>query len=200
VSDAYGHGAARVVSCPLAACAVAAPAAAHRRFEAADHFARELRIRDVVDRQVRSTPRKFSATSAFAHGSSFPATAARVWFGRWSEGRNMQKSAIEEIKELKAQLESKTEQAKTQTLDRANEAIGFLRELGIDNDTILKELGFRGRAKDRGSREATPPKEEPCPICNFRTDPPHDGRSHRGQAKTRPLTAEELEKKGLTKV
>jgi hypothetical protein len=39
----------------------------------------------------------------------------------------MQKSAIEEIKELKAQLESKTEQAKTQTLDRANEAIGFLR-------------------------------------------------------------------------
>jgi hypothetical protein len=112
----------------------------------------------------------------------------------------MQKSVIEEIKKLKAQIESKTEQAKTEALDKASEAISFLRELGLNNDTILKELGFRGRAKDRDSREAAPPKEEMCPICNFRTDPPHDGRSHRGQTKKRPLTAEELEKKGLTKV
>jgi hypothetical protein len=113
----------------------------------------------------------------------------------------MQKSAIEEIKELKTRLESMTEEAKAEALDKASEALGVLRELGLDNDAILKELGLRGRAKDRGSREATPPKVEPCPsICNFRTDPPHDGRSHRGQAKTRPLTAEELEKKGLTKV
>ena len=112
----------------------------------------------------------------------------------------MQKSAIEEIKELKAQLESKTEQAKAEARDKASVAIGFLRELGLDNDRILKELGFRGRAKDRENREAMPPEEEPCPICNFRTDPPHDGRSHRGQTKKRPLTTEELEKKGLTKV
>jgi hypothetical protein len=72
--------------------------------------------------------------------------------------------------------------------------------LGLDNDTILKELGFRGRTKVKESREGTPPKEEPCPICNFRTDPPHNGRSHRGQTKKRPFTTEELEKKGLTKV
>jgi hypothetical protein len=111
----------------------------------------------------------------------------------------MQKSAIEEINELKARLESMAEQAKADALDKASEAIGVLRELGLDNDRILKELGFRGRAS-RESREAAPPKEELCPICNFRTDPPHDGRSHRGQTKKRPLTAEELEKKGLTKV
>jgi hypothetical protein len=113
---------------------------------------------------------------------------------------DMQKSLFQEIKELKAQLESKTEQAKTEALDKASEAIGFLRELGLDNDTILKELGFRGREAARGSREGGPPKDEPCPICHFRTDPPHDGRSHRGETKKRPLTAEELEKKGLTKV
>jgi hypothetical protein len=112
----------------------------------------------------------------------------------------MQKSAIEEIKELKAQLESKTEQAKTEALDRASEAIGFLKELGIDNDTILKELGFRGRGKTKQSREGAAPKDEPCPICHFQTDPPHDGRTHRGQTKKRPLTAEELERKELTKV
>jgi hypothetical protein len=112
----------------------------------------------------------------------------------------MLKSAIEEINELKARLESMAEQAKAEALDKASEAIGVLRALGLDNDRILKELGFRGRAKDRESREAAPPKEELCPICNFRTDPPHDGRSHRGQTNKRPLTAEELEKKGLTKV
>jgi DNA repair exonuclease SbcCD ATPase subunit len=112
----------------------------------------------------------------------------------------MQKSVIEEIKELKARIESMTEQAKAEALDKASEAIAFLRMLGLDNDTILKELGFRGRTKVKESREGTPPEEEPCPICNFRTDPPHDGRSHRGQTKKRPLTTEELEKKGLTKV
>jgi hypothetical protein len=112
----------------------------------------------------------------------------------------MQKSAIEEIKELRAQLESKTEQAKAEALDKASVAIGFLRELGLDNDAILKELGFRGRATAKETREGQAPKDEPCQICHFRTDPPHDGRTHRGQAKKKPFTAEELEQKGLTKV
>jgi hypothetical protein len=112
----------------------------------------------------------------------------------------MQKSTIEEIKELRARVESMTAQAKAEALDKASEAIGFLRELGLDNDTILKELGFRGRAKAQESREGRPPKDEPCPICHFRTDPPHDGRSHRGQSKKKPFTAEELEQKGLTKI
>jgi hypothetical protein len=113
---------------------------------------------------------------------------------------DMQKSAIEEIKELKAQLESKTERAKAEAFDKASEAIGFLRELAMDNVTILKELGLRGRAKTQESREGSAPKDEPCSICNFRTDPRHDGRSHRGQTKKRPFTADELEKMGLTKV
>jgi hypothetical protein len=117
------------------------------------------------------------------------------------EGRNMQKSAIEEIKELKAQLESKTGQAKAEALDKASEAIGFLRELGLDNDTILKELGFRARTKSpKEKAEQTSSKDEPCPICGFGTEPPHDGRSHRGQSKKKPLTTEELEAKGLTKL
>jgi hypothetical protein len=79
----------------------------------------------------------------------------------------MQKSVIEEIKELKARLESLTEQGKAEALDKASEAIGLLRELGIDNDTILKELAFRGRAKAQESREGRPPKDELCPVCHF---------------------------------
>jgi hypothetical protein len=113
----------------------------------------------------------------------------------------MQKSVIDEIRELKAQVQSKTEQAKAEALESAKEAINFLRELGIDNDTILKDLGFRARTKSpKEKTERTSSKDEPCPICNFQTDPPHDGRSHRGQSKKRPLTTEELEEKGLTKL
>jgi hypothetical protein len=118
----------------------------------------------------------------------------------------MQKSVIDEITELKAQLQSKTEQAKKETLENAREAIEFLRELGLANDTILKELGFRGRSTPKAPRAPKTeegragPKDDPCPICIFRTDPPHDGRSHRGQSKKKPFTPEELEEKGLTKV
>jgi hypothetical protein len=112
----------------------------------------------------------------------------------------MQKSAIEEIKELKVRMESMTEQAKAEALDKAREAIGVLRELGLNNNAILKELGFRGRAAAKKSREGSTPKDEPCSICHFRTDPPHDARSHRGQSKKKPFTAEELEQKALTKV
>ena len=86
----------------------------------------------------------------------------------------MQKSVIDEIRELKAQVQSKTEQAKAEALESAREAINFLRELGIDNDTILKELGFRARTKSPREKaaERTSSNEESCPICNFQTDPP----------------------------
>ena len=47
----------------------------------------------------------------------------------------MQKSVIDEIRELKAQVQSKTEQAKAEALESAMEAINFLRELG--STTIL---------------------------------------------------------------
>jgi DNA repair exonuclease SbcCD ATPase subunit len=113
----------------------------------------------------------------------------------------MQKSVIDEIRQLKAQVQSKTEQAKAEALESGREAINFLRELGIDNDTILKELGFRARTKSpKEKAERTSSEDQPCPICGFRTDPPHDGRSHRGQSKKKPLTTEELEEKGLTKL
>jgi hypothetical protein len=125
---------------------------------------------------------------------------ARPVHQRFVCGTDMQKSAIEEIKELKARLEGMAEHAKAEALVKAKEAISVLRELGIDSDAILKELGFRGQAKDQESGVKRPPKDEPCPICNFKTDPPHNGRSHRGQTTKKPFTADELEQKGMTKV
>jgi hypothetical protein len=115
----------------------------------------------------------------------------------------MQKSAIEEIKQLKAQIEGIAEQAKAEAIAAAREAIEVFRVLGLDNDTILKDLGFRARSAPMAPKTKdgeTGPKDGPCPICIFRTDPPHKGRSHRGQSKKRPFTLEELEEKGLTTV
>jgi DNA-binding protein H-NS len=43
-------------------------------------------------------------------------------------------------------------------------------------------------------------KADVCPICDFQTAPPHDGRAHRYQKKKAPLSAEELKEKGLVKV
>jgi hypothetical protein len=118
-------------------------------------------------------------------------------------GADMPKSTIDEIKELKAQIQSKREAAATEALKKAREGVTVLRELEIDDDTILKGLGFRGRTpKALNASKAnarTGLSDEPCSICDFQTDPPHDGRSHRSQTKKKPFTEEELEEKGLTK-
>jgi hypothetical protein len=82
----------------------------------------------------------------------------------------MHNSAVEQIKELKAQPGSRTIGSKAKALEKAAEAIGILQQLGIDNNTILKDLGFQRR---RGSQ--------------------------RGQTK-KPLTAEQPENRELTKV
>jgi DNA-binding protein H-NS len=58
-----------------------------------------------------------------------------------------------------------------------------------------------GRKKAGGATaKAKGAKADVCPICDFQTTPPHDGRAHRYQKKKAPLSAEELKEKGLTKV
>lgn len=49
----------------------------------------------------------------------------------------------------------------------------------------------------KGTRTTNP--DRPCPICEFKTVPPHDARRHRGQSEKRPFTAEELETLGMKK-
>lgn len=49
----------------------------------------------------------------------------------------------------------------------------------------------------KGTRTANP--DRACPICEFKTVPPHDARRHRGQTDKRPFTAEELDAMGMKK-
>lgn len=49
----------------------------------------------------------------------------------------------------------------------------------------------------KATRTSNP--DRPCPICGFKTVPPHDARRHRGQSEKKPFTAEELNTMGMKK-
>jgi hypothetical protein len=75
------------------------------------------------------------------------------------------KSASDEIKGLKKQLESKPKRAKERALVGAREAIGVLRELQIDDDAILNELGFRAeRAPKKAATDGSGCRLEPLRL------------------------------------
>jgi DNA-binding protein H-NS len=58
-----------------------------------------------------------------------------------------------------------------------------------------------GRKAAKGApAKAKRAKAVACPICEFQTTPPHDGRTHRNQKKKAPFSAAELTEKGLAKV
>jgi hypothetical protein len=73
------------------------------------------------------------------------------------------KLASDGISGRKKQLESNFKQAKERALVSAREAIGILRELEIEDETILKELGFRAeRAPKKAANDKSGPRLEPA--------------------------------------
>jgi DNA-binding protein H-NS len=69
----------------------------------------------------------------------------------------------------------------------------------IAGATASKANGRRKKANGATVR-AKRAKASACPICDFQTTPPHDGRTHRNQKKKGPFSAAELTDKGLMKV
>jgi hypothetical protein len=90
------------------------------------------------------------------------------------------------------------DEAKKEALARAKQAITDLHALGFRYSLTQVSAGKKptGRKGLGGI-----PTEKPCPICGFRTNPPHDARKHRfSKAKKRPFNAKELADLGLRKV
>ena len=100
-------------------------------------------------------------------------------------------SALDQLKALEAQKAELAEQAYSEALQQAEEAVSALNSLGYDYTLT------NGSKPKRTTRK---PKDTPCKICGFKTDPPHDARAHRSQAEKRPFTDEELAQLGMTKV
>jgi len=74
-----------------------------------------------------------------------------------------------------------------------------LEDFAIAAGTATSKANARKKAGG-ATAKAKAAKVVVCPICGFRTTPPHDGRAHRYQKKKAPLSAAELKEKGLTKV
>jgi hypothetical protein len=115
-------------------------------------------------------------------------------------------TVLEKLKALDAQRAQLLDDAKKEALDNAERAVAELNELGFHY--TLTEGASTSTSTQRAPRKATSKaqapkrqkKDVPCPICNFKTEPPHDGRMHRSQKSKKPFTVEELMEKGLTKV
>jgi hypothetical protein len=104
-------------------------------------------------------------------------------------------SAIQRIKELDEERARIFDQAKQEALEMAGQAAAQLNALGLNYRLVN---GAEGKAKQpKASRSIA---AAVCPICEFQTDPPHDGRTHRSQKKKSAFTAAELKDKSLAKV
>jgi len=113
-------------------------------------------------------------------------------------------TVLEQLKELDAQRDQLLSDAKREALTRAEEAVSELNALGFHY--YLGEGEARPKPKRRSRQPVSAknarhaPKDAPCPICNFRTDRPHDRRSHRMQKRKRPFNDKELEAMGMTRL
>jgi hypothetical protein len=108
-----------------------------------------------------------------------------------------EKSAIQRIKDLDTERASIFDQAKEEALEKAKAAVAELNALGL-NYTLSNSVGKQ--AKAGLAKEKRTIRAAVCPICEFQTSPPHDGRTHRNQKKNGPFSAAELKEKGLAKV
>jgi len=106
---------------------------------------------------------------------------------------------IQRIKEIDKERASLLDTAKRAALDAANSAITALNSLGFSYRLIERATTPARRTSRKARRGTGKIKNAPCPICQFKTKPPHDARRHRGQKKKRPFTAQELTAMGYAK-
>lgn len=107
--------------------------------------------------------------------------------------------AIGQIKQLQAQMMELREKAKEEALAKVHAALEELNSLGF-NFTVT-EKGVRAGKPAKAGKVKRPLKDADCPVCGFKTSPPHDRRAHRHMENPdKPFTKKQLEDKGLTRV
>jgi hypothetical protein len=114
-------------------------------------------------------------------------------------------SVLDKLKALDEERAKLLEDAKKEALDKAHKAIADLNELGFNYRLVEGYSTSKARRPPRERSEGEAAKRQtrdiPCPICEFSTEPHHDGRAHRSQHEPkRPFTEEELAERGLMKV
>lgn len=102
------------------------------------------------------------------------------------------KNPAETVLDLRKKYEDQLPAAIEDALRRAKKAVQELNELGVP----YKLVKLNSSRELRGTVSETR-----CPVCKFKTDPPHDSRSHRFQGENKkPFTKRELEERAMRKV
>jgi hypothetical protein len=109
-------------------------------------------------------------------------------------------SVLEELKALDEQRAKLLEGAKAEALEKAQKAIADLNALGFRYRLVDGTQESAARAARATGEVKRQQKDAPCPVCQFKTAPIHDGRAHRTQNPKKPFTAAELAERGLEKV
>jgi len=106
-----------------------------------------------------------------------------------------EQSVIDRIRQLDAEKAKLLSEAKKEALKKVEDAISELHSLGFTNYR-LQEVGAD---PDPRKIRRTASSDRECQICQFKTNPPHDGRKHRSQTIKKPFTDAELHDLGLEK-
>ena len=114
-------------------------------------------------------------------------------------------TVLERLKALDAQRAELLGDAKKEAFDAAEKAVAELNELGfrytlVEGATASTPLPTRAPRKAAAHTAKRQARDVPCPICEFRTSPHHDGRMHRSQKAKKPFSVEELMERHLAKV
>ena len=111
----------------------------------------------------------------------------------------MARSAAAKIRELDEQRAKLIAAAKSEAINKVDRALKELNSLGFDYCLVSDGSGrsMRVGRKGKAGRGKGRVKSDACKICNFLTVPPHDARTHRGQAKKAPFSSQELAERGL---
>jgi hypothetical protein len=99
-------------------------------------------------------------------------------------------SVLDKLKALDEERAKLLDDAKKEALEAVHKAIAALNELGFPY-RLVEGPQTAPRAATRASRAEGGPRRQardvPCPICEFKTEPHHDGRAHRSQEPKRPF-------------
>lgn len=98
---------------------------------------------------------------------------------------------VQKLARLDAERAEILASAKADALQKANEAVDELNALGFHY--LLCEEGTKPNGTTKGM-----PSDAPCPICAFKTTPPHDKRSHKTHPG--PFNDEDLRLRKMIKV
>ena len=109
-------------------------------------------------------------------------------------------SPAEELERLEKRREQLRAELRSDAEAKLKESVANFNKLDLGVSYGLHQIIAGGRGKTASKKGArTVNAERACPICGFRTVPPHDGRTHRAQKQKRPFTASELSAIGMKK-